>query len=112
MAVNSHFHKQRTSLLWISSDPEKRSIGEEDLSPGHGRLLPIFLGLSEGSPDLLPVGRTAVVGTEWYQATIGGCVVDATPLHPGEIVVIGVHEVHRTDEEGIPVELPESLEIL
>ena len=63
-------------------------------------------------PDLLPVYGAAVVRAEGDQFAVGRRIVDAAPLDPLDIIVILVHEVHDADEERVPVELPERVEVL
>ena len=63
-------------------------------------------------PDLPAVHRPAVAGTEGDEFPVGCCVMDAAPLDTFQVIIVPVHEVHGTDEEGVPVKFAESLEIL
>jgi len=63
-------------------------------------------------PDLFPVDRAAVVGTERDEFAIRRRIVDAAPLDTLDIVVVPVHEMHRADEERVPVEFPQRIKIL
>jgi hypothetical protein len=56
--------------------------------------------------------RSAVVGAEWNQTPIRSSIMDTAPLDPFQIIIITVHEMHDTDEQGIPVKIPQSVEIL
>ncbi len=65
-----------------------------------------------GTPHFFPVDRPAVVGAERDELPIGGGIVDAAALYPGEVVIILVHEMHRPDKEGIPVEFTQGIKVL
>ena len=72
----------------------------------------LFRGFAELFPYRFAVNRAAVIGTERDKAPIRGGVMDTAPLNPAYIVVVAVHEMHGSDKERIPVEIPKRFKVL
>ncbi len=63
-------------------------------------------------PDLLTIDRPAVVSTERNKVAFRRCIVDTAPLDTSDIVIVAVHEMHRTDKERVPMKFSKHVEVL
>src|SRR3989442_13688574 len=92
------------SMSSIAMMPLSRTLGRREMSSGMP-LPPLFDRHGEFLLDFLAEIRARVVRTERDHLAVGGRVVDHAALHPLDVVVVVVLEVHAANLHRTPAVL-------
>src|SRR6266571_8934137 len=97
------------SMSSIAIRPLSRTFGRRETSSVGMPLPPLLNRHRELLLDFLAEVRARVVGAEWGHLAIRGRVVDDAALHPLDVVVVVVLEVHAAHVHRAPAELRSAL---
>src|SRR5437867_4940777 len=97
------------SMSSIAMMPLSRTLGRRETSSVGMPLPPLLNRHRELLLDFLSEVRARVVGAERDHLAVGRRVVDYAALHPLDVVVVVVLEVHAADVHRAPAEVGSSL---